>query len=147
VKLAIELISVDPKDRLTAKDTIIALKAISRLRIQNEYESSKKEDLSDFKKLSNECQIMVFSFLDLVDILNIMTLNKAMNATFNNEKLWKYFCENTNFGKNVMLFSDYSEKKTLKSFKERIMAYLEDKNKSERRRVKQFIGRNITSEM
>jgi hypothetical protein len=143
VKLALELISVDPKDRLTAKDTIIALKAISRLRIQNEYE---KEDLSDFKKLTNECQIIIFSFLDFVDILNIMTLNKLMNATFNNEKLWKYFCENTNFGKNVMLFSDYKEKKTV-SFKERIMAYLEDKNKSERRRVKQFIGRNITSEM
>ena len=96
------MISVDPKERLTAKDTLTILKGISRQRIQNEYDSSEKHTLTNFKNLTDECQIHIFSFLEFIDILNLMVLNKDMNKKVDNENLWEFFCKNTHLGVSVI---------------------------------------------
>jgi serine/threonine protein kinase len=123
----------NPKDRPSAKEVLNSIKTIHRNRIQGD--SVTKESCKSFMNLDVASQMYVFTFLEFVDLGNIMCLCKSMHVKCE-ENLWKALCHHTMYGHMVM---EETRHMTL-TFKERIKFHSHRLNSIEKNVGKTNIG-------
>lgn len=143
VKLIRNLTSVNPKDRLSAKDVVSLLKSFSRKKTQEEWKSNPfKITLTSIVKLSDELQMYILSFLDLQDICGVMRLSKDVYEKCE-KMVWRVLCENTIFGKAAMKV--YNEKDM--NYKDKIKNYYLHLNSTIQKKNRGNEGKKIISEV
>lgn len=144
VDLAFSLTSKKSIDRPSAKKTIRIIKDIQRRQRQGNVLPI-SERIPNFFELSENLQLMVFHFLDVIDISRTMMACKKVWQLIES-KWWIQFCTKTELGKELIQSQSSSITFTLEDYKMKIRQIVKQ-DIFRRKRAVAFMGKHSVHEI
>lgn len=144
-----KLVNYEPQKRPTPRETMKIVKLLIKKQITQVINT--KDALKSFHKLDKGCAIYIFSFLECIDVYNVMRVSKSHYYLCQEEELWRRICENE-LGEmteinDLKLLKKKPKKEENESWKKYMLRYVDFQGRTLTKRKRDTLGKVIVSEL